>query len=74
MELSQNQIQIIQKVNRRIIRGDVLEISRRTGKTKRYVSMVLNPFSDTYNHSIVEEAVDIVTKRDQATKKLLQKI
>ena len=74
MELSQNQIEIIQKVNRRIITGDVLEISRRTGKTKRYVSMVLNPFSDAYNHSIIEEAVDIVTKRDQATKKLLQKI
>lgn len=75
MNLSENQKELLQKIQLKMRRGDVTRIAKETGFTKAWVSKVLSTSdTETYNDDIVAEAVRIIEKRDQGTTKLLNKI
>lgn len=74
MILSSTQIELLQSIRNRLIRGDIGEIASSVGMTREYVGKVLSPSSDTYNEEIISEAVKIIERREQDTKKLLKKV
>lgn len=74
MNLTNTQIELLSTIQSKIARGDIKEISENTGFTREYVGKVLNPFSGTYNESIVNEAVKIIGNREQNTNKMLKKL
>ena len=74
MNLSNNQLELLRRIQGRIIKGDIKLIASATGLTREYVSMVLSPSSGTYNETIVQEAVNLVSARDQITQNHLNKL
>jgi len=74
MNLTNTQKELLSTIQSKIARGDIKEISENTGFTREYVGKVLNPLSDTYNESIVNEAVRIIGMREQNTNKMLKKL
>jgi DNA-binding phage protein len=74
MILSNAQIELLESIQSKIRRGDISAIAEKTGLTREYVGMVLNPDSDHFNESIITEAVEIIATREQNTKNLLKKI
>ena len=74
MTLTNIQKKILKKVKVKIAYGDYTVISQTTGFSKEHICRVLSPLNDTYNESIVNEAVRIISEREKATKELLQKI
>ena len=74
MTLTNIQKKILKKVKGKIAYGDYNAISDALGFSKEHICRVLSPLNDTYNEAIVNEAVKIISKREKATKELLQKI
>lgn len=74
MALSDSQIEILQKINKNLEYGDINAIAETTGKTRVYVSGVLNPFTRTYNDDIIIAAVKLISEREQGRKQLVEKL
>lgn len=74
MNLTNDQTEVLQRINNKLVKGDIRDISKTTGFTRVYVSKVLSPNRDAYNADIVNVAVDIIATRDQLTKNLLIKL
>lgn len=70
--MNQNRIELLQRINRLLVRGDIKGIAETTGFSRDYVGRVLSPFSNTFNEKVVSEAVKIVRIREQNTKKILE--
>ena len=73
-KLQYNKIDILNKINNQLVRGDITAISKKIGLTKEYVGLVLNPANGHYNVNIVKEAVRIIEFREMETNKLLQRL
>ena len=67
MNLTGIQQEVLQRINGKIIRGDIGAIAEKVGKSPKYVGMVLSPVTDSYNETIVNEAVRIIKDREQNT-------
>ncbi len=74
MALTKNQLKLLQRISARLVRGDIKNIAQKTGKTREYVGRVLNASSETYFLPVVNEAVKIISEREQNAKKLLEKV
>lgn len=72
MALTTEQTELLTTIQGKLKRGDISDISDSIGKSREYVSRVLSPFTELYNEDIVAEAVRIIEKRKQGTKKLLK--
>lgn len=72
MKLSKTQIEILEGIQKKLEHGDIGAIAKKTGLTRQYVGLVLNPKTDSYKENVVAEAISIISKREQNTKKLLQ--
>lgn len=74
MKLSTTQLQLLQIIQGKLVKGDVDIIANKTGLTRDYVRMILNPNSGFYKENVITEAVEIITNREQNTENLLKKI
>lgn len=74
MTMTNSQIKILNRINQNLQRGDLKVISEKTNKRPEYVSRVLNPFNPAYSETVINEAVKIVTEREQGQKKILEKL
>lgn len=70
----QTNILVLERIQSKIIRGDIKLIAESTGFTRQYVGEVLSTQSTTYNEFIVNEAVKVIGLREQNTKKNLKKL
>ena len=74
MRLTQDQTEVLQRINDRLVRGDIREIAN-TSKMHRYtVSKCLSLNVQSFNQDIVDIAVARIAAREQSTKKSLIKI
>lgn len=74
MELSKTHIEILEGLHGKLRRGDIARIAEKTKFTPEYVGMVLNKDSEHFNENIVNAAIQVISKREQNTKKLLEKV
>ena len=74
MALTETQIKILEGIQGNLRKGDVKEITKKTGLTREYVGKVLRPGNDFFNEDVVTEAVKIISVREQFNKKLLNKL
>ena len=74
MALTETQIKILEGIQANLRKGDVKEITQKTGLSREYVSRVLNLSNDFFNEDVVNEAVKIISAREQFNKKLLNKL
>jgi hypothetical protein len=74
MALSEIQIELLNQIQKNLIRGDVSQIAKTLGMSRVYVSNVLSPSIDLYRDEIVEAAVRHISSRDQKTKRLTKKV
>lgn len=72
MRLLKSQIELLKSIRSKSRYGDISSIAEKTGFSKEYVSLVLNPKSERFNEDIIKEAIERINKREQSTKKLLQ--
>lgn len=74
MKLSKGQLELLKGIRSKTRHGDISSIAEKTGFTKEYVSLVLNPKSERFNEDIVREAIALIAKHEQSTKNLLNKL
>ena len=74
MALSDSQREILQRINKNLEYGDITAIAEKLGKTRVYVSGVLNPETRPYNDEVVNAAVKLIAEREQGRKKMLDKL
>lgn len=74
MPLTETQIKILEGIQDNLRKGDVKEITQKTGLSREYVGRVLNLNNDFFNEDVVNEAVKIISAREQFNKKLLSKL
>ncbi len=74
MNLSDNQIQILQTIKSKLKHGDQKEIAQKSGVSESFVARVLNPDNDAYNEEVIHEAVSIIEEREKKEKELLEKL
>lgn len=74
MSLTNTQIEILQRINKNLRRGDIKEICATTGLSRVSVANTLNPFRNEYNEAIVTAANNLVAERDKARKKMLERL
>lgn len=74
MKLSDSQIEILQRINRNIVKGDIKTIANSTGISREYVGKVLNPFTETYNEEVINAAIELIAVREQGRKVMLEKL
>lgn len=74
MPLTETQIKILEGIQANLRKGDVKEITQKTGLSREYVGRVLNLSNDFFNEDVVNEAVKIISAREQFNKKLLSKL
>jgi len=74
MKLSDSQIEVLQRINKNLEYGDINTIAEKSKKTRVYVSSVLNLNTRTYNEDIINAAIGIISERDKARKKNLEKL
>jgi hypothetical protein len=72
--LTRTQIEILTVLNKKLVHGDIKSIVDKTGFSRVHVSNVLNPSSENFNQDIVDEAVRLVTEREQVNKNTLKKL
>jgi hypothetical protein len=65
MALTKKQIEIIRSINARRMQGDIKLIANATGKSRTYISMILNPSSPFYNQEVIDESVKLITGREK---------
>ena len=74
MTLSKVQKKILKKIKSKLVYRDYEAIAANLGYSRDHISRVLGLKNSHYNEAIVNEAVKIITEREQATNELLQKI
>jgi NACalpha-BTF3-like transcription factor len=72
--LTQTQIEILTVLQGKLVHGDITLIAEKMGFSRVHVSNVLNPSSENFNQDIVDEAVKLVTEREQVNKNTLKKL
>lgn len=72
MPLNETQKELLESIQSKLVYGDMKSIAAKTNKTENYVSMVLSINSDHFNMKIVEAAAEIISTREQTTKRLLE--
>ena len=74
MKLTGDQIQVLERINDKLVRGDIGEIKKKTTLCRYTVSKCLSLNSAYFNQDIVDIAVARIAAREQSTKKSLSKI
>ena len=74
MKLTGDQIQVLERINVKLVRGDIGEIKKKTKLCRYTVSKCLSLNSEYFNQDIVDIAVARISAREQITKKSLTKI
>lgn len=65
MDSKDTRIELKERIQKKLQRGDVVAIAKTTGYSEVYVSRVLNPdIKDVFNDSIIDEAVKIIEERE----------
>ena len=64
------QIQIVNRIKKRLERGDITQISKDSGFTKEYVGMVFSANQRFYNDKIIETAIGLLFERDKYRDKI----
>jgi len=72
--LTQTQIEILTVLQEKLVHGDIKLIAEKMGFSRVHVSNVLKPCSEYFNQDIVDEAVKLVTEREQVNKNTLKKL
>lgn len=72
MKLNVSQIAILERINNKLVRGDIREIVFSVGLSRVTVSNALNVNVDSFNQDIVTAAINLITTREQATKNNLK--
>lgn len=72
--LSQTQKEILEAIQKGLVRGDIGKIAKKTKHSTVWVSNVLSVNTEAYNQKIVDEAVSLIEKRKQDTKKAFKKL
>ena len=72
MKLNVSQIAILERINNKLVRGDIREIVFSVGLSRVTVSNALNVNVDSFNQDIVTAAINLITAREQATKNNLK--
>jgi hypothetical protein len=68
------QLAILKKLKGELEYGDVTELAKRTGYSREYVGMCLNPKNDNYNSIIVEAALALIEERLEKEKAQIEKL
>lgn len=74
MKLTENEIEVLQRINGRLIKGDIRDIAIKAKMHRYTVSLCLSLNSDRFNQKIIDIAIEIIAAREQSTKKSLSKI
>ena len=74
MKLNVNQKTILERINDRLVRGDIGEISLSVGLSRVTVSNTLNVNVDSYNEIVVQAAIQRIAVREQVTKNSLAQL
>lgn len=74
MKIQESQKQVLKIIQKKLMWGDISKIAAVTNKSKQYVSTVLSISTDNYDEAIISAAIRVIEKRDQTTKKNLQKL
>lgn len=75
MNATNNQTQLLELINKKLERGDITEIAKRTENSKSWVSKVLSlSCPDCWDLKIVEEATKIIKSREQVTENLIKEL
>ena len=74
MKLTENQTEVLQKINERLVKGDIRDIAIKAKMHRYTVSLCLSLNSDRFNQKIIDIAIEIIVAREQITKKSLTKI
>ena len=75
MNLSVKQIELLNTIRTKLVRGDIRKIAKKTKLSRVYVSNVLNPeVIDVFNEDIVDAAVKMIDAREVKVDGHLQKL
>jgi len=74
MALNETQIRLLEMIQAGLRHGDIGIIAGKTSFSREHVGRVLSLSNDDFNEDIVKEAVEIISIREQSTKKLLNKL
>lgn len=74
MTLTSNQIELKRSIQSKLRRGDRNSIAVKLGLSPEYVGDCLSPNTVRFNMKVVESAAEIISMREQNTKKLLETI
>jgi hypothetical protein len=72
--MNSRQIDILNRINEAIERGDIKAIAKETTMSREYVGRVLNPFNPIYNQQVINAALKLITDREVADRKILRKL
>lgn len=72
--LSQTQKEILEAIQKGLVRGDIGKIAKKTKRSTVWVSNVLSLNTEAYNQKIVDAAILLIEKRKQDTKKAHRKL
>lgn len=74
MPLTETQIKILEGIQSNLRRGDISQISKKTGSSRDYVKRVLSLEGDEFDEDIIEETIKLLSERQKAQKLLLKQI
>lgn len=72
--MTTEQIEILNRINNQMARGDIKKISIKTRLSREYVGKVLNPDSDAFNEKVVDTAIKIIEDRNSKNKRRLSQL
>ncbi len=73
-KMNTQQTAVLKRLRGDLRYGDNVSIGIRTGFSREYVGMCLNPKNDRYNPIIVEAALELIKERDAKEKEILEQL